>query len=160
MYTKALRFLPALLLALPACGLIGGSPTTEMKESRGEVRYQWTGSLFTPSELAGAMQVRGTATWAPAGDNRSEARVNISNATPGGQHPWRIHEGRCGDNGPVVGDSEDYKLLKVDDDGRASQRAELDVPLPRSGIYHVNVNAASVNMTTIISCGNLAPPVE
>jgi hypothetical protein len=148
----------AALLGGTACH--SSKPTTELNPSDAVRRNEWKASLFTPSELAGAMQVRGTATWLADGDAASRVTVNISNATPGGQHPWHIHRGRCGENGPVVGDAAAYKPLAVDAKGNASATARLNVPLPQDGNYYVNVHALATNMGTIISCGNLAPPVS
>lgn len=145
--------------------IVGGTachsskPTTQLNPSDAARRYEWKASLFTPSGLAGAMQVRGTALWSRDGDATSVVTTTISNATAGGQHPWHIHRGRCGDNGPVVGDASAYKPLAVDAKGNASATARLNVPLPADGNYYVNVHALATNMGTIISCGNLAPPV-
>lgn len=152
-------------LALLAMTLGSGAcrhatPTTELKASEAARRNEWKASLFTPSGLAGAMQVRGTAVWARDGDAKSIATVSISNATPGGLHPWHVHRGRCGDNGPIVGDASAYKPLAVDAKGAAAATAHLNVPIPDRDSYSVNVHALATNMGTIISCGNLAPPVS
>src|SRR5689334_1491947 len=145
-----------------ACGACHRSPkpTTQLDPRLADRRYEWQGSLFTPSALAGAMQVRGTARWARDGDATSTVTVNISNATPGGLHPWHVHQGHCGDNGPIVGDASAYKPLAVNTDGNASSVARLNVPIPTSGDYSVNVHALASNMGTIISCGNLAKPIS
>ncbi|MFL5576021.1 MAG: hypothetical protein ACJ79S_08645 [Gemmatimonadaceae bacterium] len=154
----------ALIVGATGCGIIQGSskPVTHLDPKSAEKRYQWTASLVTPSNLAGAMQVRGTARWSPAsGDSAtSVAAVNIANATPGGVHPWYVRRGQCGENGAIVGDAAAYKPLKVGDDGAASGTARLNMPLPDSGAYYVNVHASAANLGTIISCGNLAPPVK
>ena len=148
----------ALTLGASSCG--SSKPTTTLNPGDAARRYEWKGSLFTPSGLAGAMQVRGTALWYRDGDSRSQVSVTIANATPGGLHPWHIHEGRCGDNGPIVGDGAAYKPLAVDNNGNAAALARLSVSLPDNGAYYVNVHALATNMGTIISCGNLAPPVR
>jgi len=131
---------------------------TELKPSNADSRNTWNAALVTPSELAGAMQVRGVANWA-RNDNGSRISVEISNATSGGVHPWHLHAGRCGDNGPIVGDAGAYKALTVNSEGQAKENASLPTELPMSGNYYVNVHAQSSNMGTIIACGNLAPPV-
>lgn len=153
------------LLAVTAAA-VGGSachsskPTTALNPKDAARRHEWTGSLFTPADLAGAMQVRGTAVWLQDGNAASRVTVTISNATPGGLHPWHIHRGRCGDNGPIVGDASAYKPLAVDDKGNASASARLNIAMPESGDYYVNVHALATNMGTIISCANLAAPVS
>jgi hypothetical protein len=149
----------ALVLGAGACRS-AKKPTTQLNAAESVRQYEWRGALSTPSELAGAMQVRGTGTWAREGENASHATVTISNATPGGIHPWHVHRGRCGDNGPIVGDAAAYKPLAVDGNGNASSTARLKVTLPDSGTYYVNVHALATNMGMIISCGNLAPPVS
>ena len=143
-------------LALAGCA---SQPNTRLEPDAAARRYEWRGSLVTPAALAGAMQVRGTATWARNGEDGSTVTLNLSNATPGGLHPWHVHRGRCGDNGPIVGDASAYPSLSVDNDGDARATANLNVQLPASGEFYVNVHALATNMGTIISCGNLAPPV-
>ena len=149
-----------LALTLGGAACRSSQPTTQLNAADAARRHEWKGSLFTPSGLAGAMQVRGTAVWVRDGDAASTVTVSISNATAGGMHPWHIHRGRCGDNGPVVGDASAYKPLAVDAKGDASAAARLEIPLPERGDYYVNVHALATNMGTIISCGNLAPPVS
>jgi hypothetical protein len=152
-------------IALLALTIGGGAchsskPTTALNPTDAVRRREWTGSLFTPASLAGAMQVRGTAVWSRDGDAASRVTVTISNATPGGLHPWHIHRGRCGDNGPIVGDASAYKPLAVDAKGNATAAAHLNIAMPEAGDYYVNVHALATNMGTIISCGNLAAPVS
>jgi CHRD domain len=147
------------LLLLVACGgrrQVEIDPEGEMAASR------WNATLATPAALAGAMQVRGRGWWAgQRGDPaRSQAHVDIANAVPGGDHPWHVHQGQCGSNGPIVGPATAYSSLEVNKDGKASATADLPLPLPSSGQYYVNVHASANNMGTIIACGNLAPPVR
>ena len=161
MRTTARSALLALILTGSGCGMFGSDPepTTQIAPNDAERRFTWTANLVTPSDLAGAMQVRGTAQWARRGEAASVVTVTITNATPGGVHPWHVHQGRCGDNGPIVGDASAYRPLAVNDKGAASATATLTIPIPLSGEYYVNVHALASNMGTIISCGNLAPPV-
>ena len=144
------------VIVLAGCG---SAPNTRIEPDAAARRYEWRASLVTPAALAGAMQVRGTAVWSRVGENRSTVTVELTNATPGGSHPWHVHHGRCGGNGPIAGDPSAYPLLSVDNDGNARATATLDIALPASGDYYVNVHALATNMNTIISCGNLAPPV-
>ena len=152
----------ALILAATGCGMFhrSNNATTSIDPASAQQRYDWKASLFTPSELAGAMQVRGTAQWMRDGNTASTVTVAISNATPGGVHPWHIHVGHCGENGPIVGSAAAYSPLTVNDKGQASATAHLDMSLPVSGTYYVNVHASAANLGTIIACGNLARPVS
>jgi hypothetical protein len=92
MRTTARTALLVLILSGTACH--SSKPVTQISAANAEQRYQWTANLFTPSDLAGAMQVRGTARWSRDGDSASTATVTISNATPGGVHPWHRHINR------------------------------------------------------------------
>jgi hypothetical protein len=147
------------LLLLAACG---GHRQLEMDPEGELVASRWNATLSTPAALAGAMQVRGRGWWgAQRGEpTRSQAHVEITNAVPGGDHPWHVHQGQCGSNGPIVGSADAYRSLEVDKDGKASATADLALPMPRTGQYHVNVHASANNLGTIIACGNLAPPVR
>lgn len=153
----------AAVFAIAAVSGCGGRRAVEINpEEQGVAAGRWNATLVTPPELAGAMQVKGMA-WMAAKDEDStetEAGVSISNAAPGGVHPWHVHIGRCGMDQGILGPAGAYKPLKVDDDGRAKASAELALPVPRAGQYFVNVHASANNMRTIIACGNLAPPVR
>ena len=124
------------------------------------VGERWNATLATPSGLQGAVQVHGTGYLArdPGG---SKAVIHISNATPGGVHPWSIRSGLCGNSdNPVFGDASAYPNLKVDEDGTAQTSANLSAPFPTSGDYSLEVRASPTNTGTIIACGNLAPPTQ
>lgn len=154
----AQRIAIALLLAAAvACNPFRQQPAVEISDSNPSYGSRWNATLATPSALVGALDVHGTAWMAPVG-GRTVASVTMSNAAPGGVHPWHVHQGQCGSNGAIVGPTDAYPPLNVQSDGTATAQASLDMPLPSSGDYHVNVHASSDNMGTIIACGNLAPP--
>jgi hypothetical protein len=103
------------------------------------VNSRSNGTLATPANLAGAVQMKGAATMTPGSNGgRTSVNVNLSNATPGGLHPGQLHRGQCGADEGVVGGSDAYKTLKVD--------------------KYVSVGASGANPETIVACGNLAPP--
>jgi hypothetical protein len=147
------------LLLLAACG---GHRRVEIDPEGELVATRWNAVLATPTALAGAMQVRGRGWWGEqrGEPTRSQAHVEVTNAVPGGDHPWHVHQGQCGSNGPIVGPATAYRSLEVDNDGKASATADLPIAMPRTGQYHVNVHASVNNMGTIIACGNLAPPTR
>jgi hypothetical protein len=96
----------------------------------------------------------------PREQGQTRAYVQISNAVPGGRHPWHVHKGQCGSDQGILGPADAYKPLRVEDDGRASETAVLPISLPRSGSFFINVHASSRNMSTTVACGNLAPPAR
>lgn len=159
---RVLRLTPAAYLVLLACNPFGGKPAVEVDPKNARLRTLWNASLATPSSLAGAVQMKGSATMGPAGGGEgTRVTISLSNATPGGSHPWEIHQGQCGGtDGGIVGSGSDYEPLEVDGDGRARGTAEISAEVPTSGNYFVAVHAASTNRETVVACGNFAPPLE
>lgn len=144
-------------VALTSCG---GRQPVEINPDAQLVATRWNGTLSSPPELAGVSQIRGQG-WMGADQKeqgQTRAHVEISNAVPGGQHPWHVHRGQCGADQGIFGPADAYKPLKIEGNGRAQETAQLPVALPRSGSFFINIHASARNMSTIIACGNLAPP--
>jgi hypothetical protein len=147
-------------LILVSCG--GGRQPVEITANTEAIATRWNGTLASPPELAGIVAMSGQAWMAPDEKtaDRSRASVEISNAVPGGVHPWHVHRGRCGTDQGILGPPDSYKPLKVGSNGRASSTAVISVPFSKTGEYFVNIHASSKNLRTIVACGNLAPPAR
>jgi hypothetical protein len=89
-------------LLLAACG---GHRAVEIDPHQQAAGARWNATLATPAQLAGAMNLQGRGFWGSEEGNpsRSRAQVDIANAVPGGNHPWHVHVGQCGSNGPIIG---------------------------------------------------------
>ena len=150
----------SLIVVALAASSCGGRQAVEINPDTQPIANRWNGTLSSPPELAGVSAIGGSAWMGPDEKNadRTLAQVLLSNAVPGGEHPWHVHRGRCGADQGIFGPAESYKPLKVGSNGRASGKAELQVPTPKSGEYFVNIHASAKNMRTIVACGNLAPP--
>src|SRR3954464_10368702 len=150
----------ASVLSIVSLASCGGNKPVEISPDAQSLATRWNGTLSAPPELAGVEDVRGQA-WM-AGDQKEQgqtrAHVEISNAVPGGKHPWHVHRGQCGSDQGIFGPAGAYKPLTVESDGKASSTVVLQVPTPKTGEYFVNVHASAKNMKTIVACGNLAPP--
>jgi hypothetical protein len=151
--------LAAATLALAACNPFHRSPSVEVSDED-ENRYtRWHGTFTSPASLAGVVQMTGSATMAPGNDARStRVMVELSNATPGGEHPWALHRGHCDSAEELLGQRSDYEPIKVDNDGRATASANVDMHTPTSGSYSVRVTASPSNTRMVLACANLAPP--
>jgi hypothetical protein len=138
-----------------------GGPAVEIDETPDIPPERWQGALTSPPNLAGAVQMGGTA-WMATGEETNETRVHIelANAAPGGTHPWEIQRGRCGSDGDLFGSPDDYEPIEVDDDGRATASTDIEMSLPRDGEYSVEVLASPSNRDLVVACANLAPPVQ
>ena len=152
----------SLIFAALAVSSCGGRQAVEINPSTQPVATRWNGTPATPPELSGVVDLRGSGWMGPDEKNpeRSRAHVDVSNAVPGGVHPWHVHRGRCGADQGIFGPATAYPPLKVGDKGRATADAELTVPTPKTGEFFVNVHASAKNMRTIVACGNLAPPAR
>ena len=120
---------------------------------------RWHATLTSPADLAGAVQMTGTASMTPSSKRgATEVSLALSNATEGGLHPWQVHMGRCGADQGVFGSADAYKAAKVGGNGRAESVATVELETPVSGDYFVMVTASTGNAETTVACGNLAPP--
>lgn len=145
-----------LALAVGGCG----GKNVEIDPESATVGTRWNATLATSAQLAGAVQVKGTGWMSGEKDDTTKTRayVSIQNAVPGGEHPWHVHLGQCGNDRGIFGAAGAYSPLRVGSDGQAQESAVLQVPKPVAGQYFINVHASRNNMGTIVACGNLAPP--
>lgn len=155
------RILAGLIVsvALASCG---GRQPVEINPDAQSTATRWNGALSAPPELTGVSDIRGQA-WMAADVKDSDkirAHVQISNAVPGGVHPWHVHRGHCGSDQGILGPADAYRPLTVEGNGRAVSDAQLSLPLPKTGDFFVNVHASARNLKTIVACGNLAPPAR
>lgn len=80
--------------------------------------------------------------------------VSLTGLPANGTHPWHVHEGKCGDNGPIVGPPTAYPALRPGGDGHATAAASIGVDLNEARDYYVNVHLSPSQLGTIIACGD------
>ena len=157
MSTRRILMVPVALLMSAACS----HPPVQVSTVDPSLNSRWHASLASPAALRGAVQMSGTASMAPTTDSSGTTiTINLANASPGGQHPWAVRWGQCGagmDTGEF-GVVEAYKTLEVGADGHATGTATVQMRTPKTGSYFVVVRASAANMSTVVACGNLAPP--
>ena len=138
-----------------------GGPAVEIDQNPEIPATRWQGAVMTPSNLAGAVQIDGTA-WMASGEDSDETRVHVEirNAAPGGTHPWVVQRGRCGASGTPFGSPDDLEPIEVGDDGQADVTEEIPLALPRDGDYSIVLLASPTNRNLVVACANLAPPVR
>jgi hypothetical protein len=152
-------------LALVACNPFRSpmkqDPVVRVTTNDANANSRWHGTLTSPSNLAGAVQMTGSISMSPGGSaGNTSVALLLANASPGGLHPWQLHRGQCGMDDGVFGTPEAYKTLKVDEYGRASSTANVPLVMPNNGQYYVSVGASVANAETIVACGNLASPTQ
>jgi len=158
-HTQRSLTLGAAVLALSACSLIHPKPAVQESGSDVNLNTSWHAHIASPTELAGAVQMTGSASMAP-GTKRGTTDIvmKLGNTSPGGVHPWALHRGQCGVDEGVFGVAADYAPLNVGSDGTATSSATVALDTPTTGSYFVSVQASPENRTLIVACGNLAAP--
>ena len=138
----------ASLLVLAACASGGGR--SDDGDAISDRVGDWSASLSAVSSagVSGSAEAQSVAVG-------TGVRISLTGAQPDGHHPWHVHRGQCGDNGPIVGNAGDYPALHVGSDGRASATATISVALVEETPYYVNVHRSAADLGTIIACGRL-----
>jgi hypothetical protein len=158
MLNQRLAILGFSVLAL-ACNPFRHESAVEVTTKDENLNSRWHANLATPANLAGAVQMNGSASMTPGTKSGSTTvSLNLANATPGGLHPWQLHRGQCGSDDGIVGSSAAYPAAKVGGDGHATVSASLPLETPTVGSYFVIVQASAANDAMTVACGNLAPP--
>jgi hypothetical protein len=159
MYNRRLLLLAVSAFALTSCNPFHHESAVEVSTKDENLNARWHANLATPAELAGAVQMNGSASMAPGTKSGTTiVSLNLANATPGGVHPWQLHRGQCGSDDGIVGSAGAYPLAKVGRDGHATASANLTLDTPTVGNYFVSVSASAANDAVTVACGNLAPP--
>jgi hypothetical protein len=159
MYNRRLLLLAVSAFALTFCNPFHHESAVEVSTKDENLNARWHANLATPAELAGAVQMNGSASMAPGTKSGTTiVSLALANATPGGVHPWQLHRGQCGSDDGIVGSAGAYPLAKVGRDGHATASANLTLDTPTVGNYFVSVSASAANDAVTVACGNLAPP--
>lgn len=162
MFTNRILTTAVILLAGAACNPFHRAQPVRVSTGDGELNTRWHANLASPGSLAGAVQMEGSASMAPAPDTtRTLVTLSLQNAAPGGVHPWEARRGACGmvtDYG-VFGSSDEYTDVNVGSDGRADATVTVSRPTPVSGGYFVAVYASDANRM-VVACGNMAAPTR
>jgi hypothetical protein len=153
MRKSALWLVASLSIATTAC------VRTHTNEASGKVDVDiesptkkgenWKGELKGQGMYA---SVRGT-TRAQYLEGRTSVTVALENATPGATFTWDLREGKCGANGPVVGDRSAYTNLTVESNGKAGTTITLLAPMDEAKNYAITVYGPGEQ--TIVACGDI-----
>ena len=146
-------------LALTSCNPFRQEPAVQVSTKDENLNSRWHANLASPADLAGAVQMSGSASMTPgARSGNTTVSLNLANATPGGLHPWQLHRGQCGADNGMVGTAGAYPVAQVGRNGEATVSATLPFVTPTDGSYFVMVRASAANDAVTVACGNLAPP--
>lgn len=147
----------ATVLALGACA--GFHKADKVSPNDANLNSTWHATIASPTQLAGAVQMSGSASMAPgAKRGTTNVMIKLGNTSPGGMHPWSLHRGRCGADEGILGTFDDYSPLKVRSNGTADSHAVVKLDTPTMGEFFVSVQASPTNRELIVGCGNFAPP--
>jgi hypothetical protein len=148
--------LAAAALALGACSMM--KPAVEVTHDV-NLNSSWHANIASPQDLAGAVQMNGSASMAPGvKTTTTQVALKLGNTAPGGVHPWAVHLGQCGQDQGVFGEPQNYPPLKVGSNGTGEAKAIVAISTPMSGSFFVSVQASPANADLTVACGNLAAP--
>lgn len=135
---------------IAAAVLVGACTTVQNRVSAPGEDWNATLSGQGGTTVGGTVEAR-------AGEMGTTATIRLQGASSGARHPWHIHKGTCGSNGPIVGPASAYPVLMVGSDGRATATATVavNIDVGDDDDYYVNVHASPENLGTIVSCGDL-----
>ena len=85
---------------------------------------------------------------------RNRVTVGVWQAPAGESLPWHIHAGWCETGGEILGDAAAYPPLEVGAEGRAESWTTLEYGFQPEQPYHVKVNRAADDLTTVMACGD------
>jgi hypothetical protein len=158
MNTARFSILAACAAALAACTVRRAVEVNPKKDANANAN--WHAIVASPSDLAGAVAIQGSSLMGPGEKNgTTDVSLELWNAVPGGIHPWAVHSGTCGNDQGLFGTPDVYKPIEIKGNGRGKANATLSVqPPPVGGQYYVVSYASPTNTTTVIACGNFAPP--
>lgn len=146
-------------LTLGACSVLHPKPVDEVSAADVNLNSSWHATIASPTELAGAVQMNGSASMAPGvKQGTTQVVLKLGNTSPGGVHPWAIHLGRCGADEGVFGALDNYAPLIVGTKGTGESSAAITLTTPVTGNFFVSVQASPANRSLTVACGNLAAP--
>jgi hypothetical protein len=158
MKTRSITLLAA-ALTLGACSAPQPKPVDEVSTGDVNLNSRWHATVASPADLAGAVQMNGSASMAPGvKQETTQVVLKLGNTSPGGVHPWAIHRGQCGADEGVFGALDNYAPLHVGSDGTGESSATVALTTPATGSYFVSVQASPGNRDLTVACGNLAAP--
>jgi hypothetical protein len=159
MRSHRLFLLAVSAVALTSCNPFRHEPAVQVSAKDENLNSRWHANLASPAELAGAVQMSGSASMTPSSrSGNTTVSLDLANATPGGLHPWQLHRGQCGADDGIIGASGAYPVAHVGRDGHATSSASVPFVTPTEGSYFVMVRASAANDAVTVACGNLAPP--
>ena len=145
--------LTALAVVSAACVRTRTDPVTgrldvdvESPLKKGE---DWSGTVAGQGTFASAT---GSARAAVI-NGQSNITVRVTGLAAGGQHPWRVYEGACGQTGPAFGDASAFGPITVSAEGVAEGTARVNAVLNEAKNYQVRLFASPSDTATIVACG-------
>jgi hypothetical protein len=159
-------------VAFAACASAGGgasagttTASAQQQAATGQLRLdqvQWTGSFHSSTQVSAQggthNVVSGNLRLTSRGPNTMHAHISLS--THSGMHSatnlhWALANGQCRSGGLPIGPLSRFPDISMSND-RGDVDADVQMPLPTSGSYHVNVYLGqSSEESDILTCADL-----
>lgn len=156
MKTPALWLAASLAIATSAC------VRTHTNEATGAVDVDIESPTKKGEDWSGNLSGQGMYTSvtgkvnALVAEGRTSLTVTLSGASPSASYQWDVREGKCGQNGMLLGSASAYKSIDVRNDGTAGVTVQVDARLDEAKDYAVTIYAPGNDMPrTVVACGDL-----
>jgi hypothetical protein len=128
------------------------------RQARQQEGEQWHGRVYPAvgGEQFAEENSVANATMTRLPDYSVRATLTLRGGLAAGSYPWHVHVGRCGSDGPIVGNPDDYPpLVPSSTEGQDNATARFEATLEPGADYYVNVHESEEEIGNIVACGNL-----
>lgn len=158
---RSLPFVSSVALLASACAT---PPATTSEGSTTPTASAWSGTFQATQERTGALaptrlqQASGTVRL--RGSARDPQRTSVALVVQTAVQEatslrWAVLPGRCGAGSlPLLG-FDQFPPLDITSSGRGQLDVEIPLPLPTSGVYHVNVYYGGTQLDHVLTCATL-----
>lgn len=129
----------------------------------GDGPVMWRGQLQATQQRTGRA--------APTAQNKSTGTISLTQASPGRTRvrlvvstpigsatalQWAILPGRCGSGSMPIDVVSRFPVVEISNNGRGELDETMQLDLPASGTFHVNVYNGGTQLNHVITCSNLS----
>lgn len=123
---------------------------------------RWQGTLQATQQRTGMAaptsqnKATGNVYLTQAGSDRTRVRLIVSTPISSATAlQWAILPGRCGTGSLPIAVVERFPVIEISNNGRGELDMEMQLTLPTSGAFHVNVYSGGTQLNHVITCANL-----
>lgn len=129
----------------------------------GSAPTRWQGTLQATQGRTGMAaptaqnKTTGSVSLTETGPDRTRVRMIVSTPLSASTAlEWAILPGRCGSGTLPIAVVSRFPAIEISNNGRGELDQEIQLALPTSGTFHVNVYRGGTQLNNVITCANLS----